>query len=61
MKDKEFLEIHNVILEKVSNIIKIKFSNRLIYNKEYLKAEKNLITKKSTRKNAVDIFIYQSY
>ena len=46
MKDKEFLEIYNVILEKVSNIIKIKFSNRLIYNKEYLKAEKNLITKK---------------
>ena len=59
MKDKEFLEIYNVILEKVSNIIKIKFSNRLIYNKEYLKAEKNFITKKSTRKNAVDIFIYQ--
>ena len=29
------------ILEKVSNIIKIKFNSELMYSKRYLKAEKN--------------------
>ena len=43
MKDKEFLEKYNEILEKVSNIIKIKFNSELISNKEYLKAVKKML------------------
>ena len=45
MKGEEFLEKYNEILEKVSNIIK-KANIEFIYNKEYLKAENDLITKK---------------
>ena len=58
MKDKEFLEKCNEILEKVSNRIQ-KNNSELIYNKKYLKAENKLITKKSTQKNALNVFIYQ--
>ena len=39
-KDKEFVEMCNETLEKVRNIVKIKFNSELIYSKEYLKAEK---------------------
>ena len=42
MKDKAFLEIYNEIWEKVSNKIK-KINCELIYNKKYLKAEKNIL------------------
>ena len=42
MKDKAFLEIYNEIWEKVSNKIK-KINSKLIYNKKYLKAEKNIL------------------
>ena len=52
----------NETFEKVRNIVKTKFNSELIYTKEYLKAEKEkFITKKSTQKNALDVFIYQRY
>ena len=58
MKDKEFLEKYNEIWKKVSNTIK-KINSELIYDKKYLKAENNLITKKLTQKNPLNVFIYQ--
>ena len=58
MKDKEFLEKYNEIWKKVSNTIK-KINGELIYDKKYLKAENNLITKKLTQKNPLNVFIYQ--
>ena len=58
MKDEEFLEKYNEILEKVSNIIK-KIDSDVIYNKKNLKVEKIFITKKSTQKNALNLFVYQ--
>ena len=60
MKDEEFVGKYKEILEKVSDIIK-KLNNELIYNKKYLKAETKLITKTSTQKNALNVFIYQRY
>ena len=57
MKDKEFLEKYNEIWEKFGNMKKI--NSELIYNKKHLKAEKNLIAKKSTQKKALIVFIYQ--
>ena len=57
MKDEEFVGKYKEILEKVSDIIK-KLNNELIYNKKYLKAETKLITKTSTQKNALNVFIY---
>ena len=44
-KDKEFVEMCNETLEKVRNIVKIKFNSELIYSKEYLKAEKKIYNK----------------
>ena len=57
IKDIEFLEKSNEIWEKVSNMIK-KFNSERIYNKKYLKAEKNVLTKISTQNNALNIYIY---
>ena len=42
VKGKEFLKKCNKIWEKVSNIIKTKFSIELLFDKKYLKAEENL-------------------
>ena len=36
-----FFDKYMTILEKVSNTIKRKFNSELIYNKKYLKAEKD--------------------
>ena len=58
IKDIEFLEKSNEIWEKVSNMIKKKFNSERIYNKKYLKAEKNVLTKISTQNNALNIYIY---
>ena len=56
MKDKEN---YNEIWEKYSNMIKKTFNCELIYDKKYLKAEKNLITRKSTQKN-ISLYLYIS-
>ena len=40
-KRKKVFIKYTEILEKVSNIIKIKFNSELMYSKRYLKAEKN--------------------
>ena len=45
--------------KKISNIMKKKFNSELIYSKKYLKAEKNLITKKSAQKECSQ-YIYIS-
>ena len=52
MKDKEFLEKNNEIWEKKCN-------RELIQKEKYLKAEKNLITEKSTQK-MLSIYSYVS-
>ena len=53
MKDKEFLEKYNEILEKFSNVTK-KINIKPIYNKKYVKTEKNC-----TQKNALNVLICQ--
>ena len=48
--------------EKKSAILsKKEFKSEPVQNKKYLKAEKNLITKKSTQKKALNKFIYSVY
>ena len=42
VKDKEFLKKYNKIWDKLSNIIKIKFSIELLFDKKYLKAEERV-------------------
>ena len=59
MKDEEFLEKYNEIWKKVSNIIKKEFDSEPVHLKKISKTEKNLITKKSTQNNALDLFIYK--
>ena len=58
IKDKTFFDQYMKIWEKVSNIIKNIFDIELIYNKKYLKAEKNVTQKKAFNVIPV-IFIYQ--
>ena len=50
----KLLDKYDEILEKVSKIIR-ESNSELIYNKNYLKAKKNLIMKKSTQKNALNV------
>ena len=50
-EEKVFIK-YKEILEKVSNIIKIKFNSELIHTKKYLKAEKN-----NKHKRRLSIFI----
>ena len=45
-----FLDKYNEIWEKVSNVMKKEFNSKPVYNKKYLKAEKNLFRR---------LFIYQ--
>ena len=47
-------------MEKVSKIIK-KINRELTHNKRHLKAEKYLITKRSTQDNALSVFRYRWY
>ena len=61
MKDEVFLEKYNEIWGKVSSIIKKEFNSETVHNKNYLKTKKNLITKTSTQKKALNVFIYQWY
>ena len=59
MKDEGFLEKYNKIWKKVSNFIIKEFNSEPVYIKKISKTEKNLITKKSTQNNALDLFIYK--
>ena len=59
MKDEGFLEKYNKIWKKVSNFIIKEFNSEPVYIEKISKTEKNLITKKSTQNNALDLFIYK--
>ena len=54
IKDENLFDNYMTIWEKVINVIKQKFNSELIYNRKYLKAEKDL-----TQKNVFSVFIYQ--
>ena len=54
IKDENLFDNYMAIWEKVINVIKQKFNSELIYNRKYLKAEKDL-----TQKNVFSVFIYQ--
>ena len=56
VKDKEFLKKYNKIWDKLSNIIKIKFSIELLFDKKYLKAEERVWSKNQHKR----IYLYIS-
>ena len=47
IRDENFFDKYMTIWEKLSNIIKKTLNSELMYNKEYLKAEKRFNTKES--------------
>ena len=57
MKDQEFLKKYNKIWEKVSNIIKTKFSIELLFDKKYLTAEKIFDQKINTKECSQYIYL----
>ena len=59
VKGKEFLKKCNKIWEKVSNIIKTKFSIELLFDKKYLKAEENLWSK-NPHERMLSVYLYIS-
>ena len=59
MKDEEYLAQYNEMLEKVSNIIIKEFNSEPTHNNKYLKAKKDFITKNTTQKKVLIVFICQ--
>ena len=45
IKEEKVFDKYNEIQEKVCNIIKKEFNGKLVYNKKYLQAEKQINTK----------------